>query len=361
MQKVAAHLAFWSLYFVWQVYVEYEADAKSIPGFTTYQAWTGALLIETIILPIKVAASYSCFYLLKRWQIYGSRSKSNYPTFLGIVSIILVAILLHRLVSNYIAYPLELGRPVRITFWEPIFIINSAVDCIFIVVIFVSLNFVHYQSKLVSREIQLRKEKLEAELHFLRTQINPHFLFNTLNNIYSLSIKRSDLTPQAILKLSKLMRFIVHEAREDQISLRQEIDLIEDYIALEKLRFTDHRLTLKYERNIDNENLLIAPLILLSFVENAFKHGAGANDQHTLIDLSLSNEGSTLQFNISNTMRGSHKTIDKKIGLRNAEQQLKMIYKSYVLKILPEENKFTIKLSLDLDSYDTNQMHHSRG
>lgn len=306
-----------------------------------------------------MAVCYLTFGVIKRTYLSGKWSQSNARAILEIAGIIIIGTLLHRVVSNYIAYPIELGRPVRVGFWQSVFLISSFVDCLFVTVIFASFNFLQYQSRASRREVQLRKEKLEAELHFLRAQINPHFLFNTLNNIYSLSIKKSDHTSGAILKLSKLMRFMVDEAREERVQLSQEIGLIEDYIDLERLRFTDRRLTLNYKKNITDNSLLIAPMILMSFIENAFKHGAGINDKHTLIDINISNIDNRLIFEISNTRCPGESTPEKKIGLKNAEHQLQMLYKSYYLNIVPLEDKFTVTLTIDLDSYDADQMHYN--
>jgi len=359
MRKILLHFLFWLSYYLWQVYVEYIMDARSIPNFTNAQMWAGAFTIESIILPIKMAASYLSFEVVRRSSLFRKGRQNHVQTILLILMILAVATILHRAASNYIAYPLELGRPVRVPFWEPVYQIGSAIDTLFIVMVFVGLNFVIYQSRGAKREVQLRKEKLESELHFLRSQINPHFLFNTLNNIYSLAIKKSALAPDAILKLSKLMRFLLYEGRVERISVDREIGLINDYISLEKMRFTDHRLTLQFIEKVDNKGALIAPFILLTFVENAFKHGASESECHTFISIQLNVSGNTLFFEIENTNHNNQADVSKNIGLTNIERQLNITYRDYQLEILPTGKIFSVKLKINLDSYGPDQMYNS--
>ncbi len=350
MRKLSHHFIFWIVYYLWQVYVEYTLDASSIPNFTQFQKWTGAFTVEIIILPVKLIASYLSFEVIRRAYLGGKEKQNNVIILVQIITLLAVATIVHRVCSNYIAYPLELGRPVRVNFWEPVFLIGSAIDTLFIMVIFIVINFVLHQARVAKKEVQLRKEKLETELHYLRAQINPHFLFNTLNNIYSLSIKKSDLAPEAILKLSKLMRFMLYEGQADRISIHEEISLMEDYIALETMRFNERRIGLTFKKEIDDESVRIAPFILLPFVENAFKHGASESEAHTTIHLNLQLKNRKLLFEIHNTNHNGRKHVARNIGLSNVERQLKIIYRDYHLSISPEEKRFSVTLKINLAS-----------
>lgn len=332
--------------------------SSSQTDLTEIQKWQWAFIVESLLLPPKILASYFCFYVIRNYYLDHKQGIEQVKSLLLVSGVLIVAILAHRAVSNYMAYPIVLGRPVRIAFWDPSFLVGSVVDSLLIIGIFVGLNFAKLQSKVARKEIQLHKEKLEAELHFLRAQINPHFLFNTLNNIYSLARKKSDLTPEAIVKLSKLMRFLLYEGTADRISLHKEVSLLEDYIALEKMRYPAHRLSLNFNKTVDDEAALIAPLILLTFVENAFKHGASESEGHTTININLTLKDQMLLFEVENSNHTNHNGVDKKIGLKNAERQLSILYRQYDLEIKPQEMKFIVKLNINLNSYGTIEVHH---
>ncbi len=200
---------------------------------------------------------------------------------------------------------------------------------------------------------QLTAEKRDAELQFLRAQIHPHFLFNTLNNLYGLSLKNSPHTPDSILKLSGLLDFILYECNEEKIPLRKEIELIRHYIDLERLRFGE-RLALTFEPKVPNDELLIAPLLLLPFVENAFKHGAANTTSDTVfVKIGLYVEGQTLFFQVENSRNNRVKNGSdnghKGIGLRNVEKRLALLYAGRcALEKVEGEDMFLIALRLDL-------------
>lgn len=200
---------------------------------------------------------------------------------------------------------------------------------------------------------RLTEEKRDAELQFLRAQIHPHFLFNTLNNLYGLALKKSPHTPDSILKLSNLLDFILYECNAEKIPLRKEIELIRHYIELERLRFGE-RLDLRFEAKIPQDGLLIAPLLLLPFVENAFKHGAAntASDR-VFVKIDLAVEGKTLFFQVENSKSNRHiknpENGHKGIGLRNVEKHLALLYPGrYELEKVEGEEVFLITLNLSL-------------
>jgi len=200
------------------------------------------------------------------------------------------------------------------------------------------------------REQQLQNEKLASELNFLKAQTNPHFLFNTLNNLYGLARKKDDNTAPSIMKLSNIMRYILYECNAPTIPIRKEIRIIEDYIELEKLRYDD-RLTVAFGVAIDNWEQDIAPLILIPFVENAFKHGAGESrfDTHLKINLQLS-EGQ-LWFQVENPRE--NEAVKNGIGLSNVKRQLELIYPDrHTLSIVPTNTTFSIELLLQLSSHE---------
>ena len=199
---------------------------------------------------------------------------------------------------------------------------------------------------------QTERQKLEAELKTLKGQINPHFLFNSLNNIYSLALSNSDKVPELILRLSDLMRHVIYESRENYIPLYRELEFVKNFIALQKIRVSEKaNISFNIEGAIPDKK--IAPLLFEPFIDNAFKHGL----QNTEGDIFLSIEfkfehNSQLNFKISNSY--DHPINDKSkykgIGLNNVKQRLRHLYKTneYKLEINGDNKIFTVYLTLEL-------------
>jgi two-component system, LytTR family, sensor kinase len=199
---------------------------------------------------------------------------------------------------------------------------------------------------------EIEKAKIQSELKALHSQINPHFLFNSLNSIYSLSRKNSPLVPEKIVQLSDLLRHIIYESNNDLIPLEKEIEMIGNYIELQNLRTSDKE---KIHLNVSGEiqDKKIAPLLLLPFVENSFKHGlkSGAENAFATIDIEIS--GTVLHFNIKNT-KGNKSTINethyKGIGIENVRKRLDLIYPDeYIFKITETDSAFEVDLKINLD------------
>jgi len=203
------------------------------------------------------------------------------------------------------------------------------------------------------RSSDLEKAQLETQLLFLRSQVSPHFFFNTLNNIYSLSLEGSKRTPKVILKLSELMRYLIYDTKNKRQDLKNEIICIQNYLELEKIRYSDN---LEINMNIIGqiEGKVIAPILLLSFVENAFKHGANKSIDKIKIDIDFNVKGDFLNFKIVNQIpvRSKNKQIFKRnqggIGLSNVKKRLKLGYKKddYKMSINSSNNLFTVKLKI---------------
>ena len=201
----------------------------------------------------------------------------------------------------------------------------------------------------------LEHKNLVSELSFLRSQINPHFLFNTLNSLYALSLRKSDDTPQLILKLSQIMRYMLYECNEKYVSLQKELNYIENYLALEKLRF-GQKVNIVFDHDIDAiENYEIAPLLFITFLENSFKHGVSHQlEKGGEIVIYLSVENNILEFNISNQKHNIPKSANYSggIGLENIQKRLALLYpNAYELDILEEEEMYHIQLRLELNKH----------
>lgn len=198
---------------------------------------------------------------------------------------------------------------------------------------------------------ELEQEKTTSELSFLKAQINPHFFFNTLNNIYALTVVDVEASREAIHKLSRMMRYLLYETQQDTTLLSKEIGFIKDYIALMKLRLTD-RVTLQftYPENLKDEQ--IAPMLFLPFVENAFKHGISATNPSS-IAIVIVQDGSQLSMNVRNTIFDEPQTQmegDSGIGLNNTRRRLDLIYpNSHSLSIeRTADDQYNVKLKLNL-------------
>ncbi|WP_353132093.1 sensor histidine kinase [Pseudopedobacter sp.] len=194
----------------------------------------------------------------------------------------------------------------------------------------------------------LEKQSLTAELSFLRSQINPHFLFNSLNNIYSLAYQKSDDAPTAILKLSEIMRYMLYESNDENVLLSKEINYLQSYIDLQKLRLKgEGQIELLVEGNIDSQ--VIVPLMLISFVENAFKHGVATDPEHP-IKINISVFENNLLFTLSN-LKNKQLNKDKTggIGMSNVKRRLDLTYPNrYKLNVENNADDYFCELYLNL-------------
>ncbi|WP_428662808.1 sensor histidine kinase [Runella sp.] len=191
----------------------------------------------------------------------------------------------------------------------------------------------------------LEKEKMQAELDLLKQQINPHFFFNTLNNLYALSLEKSDKAPEAILQLSELMRYVIYQGNQPRVAIGQEIKYLEDYIELQRLRLTVD-LNVTFEKSIDDEQRQISPLLLIIFVENAFKHGIEQAENPGFLFLSLSSNRNCLTFTCINSFEETAIQKDG-IGLKNVRKRLALLYPDkHILIIEKEEGVFKAELTL---------------
>ncbi|MGD1895215.1 MAG: sensor histidine kinase [Cyclobacteriaceae bacterium] len=200
---------------------------------------------------------------------------------------------------------------------------------------------------------QMEKEKMTSELALLKSQINPHSLFNNLNSIYSLAVKKSEDAPKAIVKLSEMMRYILYDSSVSQISLEQEIDHLQNYLDLQKLRM--HReAKIQFEKSGDWQTKTIAPMLLEPFVENAFKHG-NIHQPNAEILLDLVVEDDDLRFTVRNTI--DQKSVQKDsysgIGLANIQKRLNLVYPfRHAIQVKQTEEYYQVELSIELSMHD---------
>lgn len=213
---------------------------------------------------------------------------------------------------------------------------------LFIFVILFSL-VIKTRNKLRSAE----KEKLNAELSYLKAQINPHFLFNTLNSIYSLTIEKSDYAPTAVVKLSGMMRYVLTESSVDFVSLEKEINYIRDYVDLQKLR-VGNTAEVRFDVTGDFIGNRIAPLILISFIENAFKHGVNPEQKSSIV-IEIKVSGKKLHLIVRNNKVNLNSDLSNQVGLENTINRLDLIYPSkYTIHFRDKDNEYSVELILEL-------------
>lgn len=201
------------------------------------------------------------------------------------------------------------------------------------------------------KQKELEKKNLQSELNLLRSQINPHFLFNTLNNIDALVRKNPEQASELLIKLSVQMRYMLYDSNTEKISLNSELEFIKDYISLQKLRIRNQNAVV-LNLNGEFKDKDIAPMLFISFIENAFKH-CGNKEQDGAVEISITENDGELAFIASNTCDPEDKGIKDKtggIGLELVRRRLKLIYPDrHILEILKEKNRFTVRLNIHPD------------
>jgi hypothetical protein len=353
MKRVLLHAGFWSLYILFCMATEYMWAKSAAPDLSTAALLEGMIIVAVGTSIPEILFSYFMMY-------YGfdrliKKKGSQLMNFLIISLVFIAGVILVRLVTYYtLGHVVYDGRMAQDQIFDPLILSRSIIFMGFAGGVSVSIKMLRNQLVAKEREKNLIREKLNTELQMLRNQLHPHFLFNTLNNIYALTRKKSDLAPEAVLKLSELLSFMLYESRKETIPVSMELAFLEDYISLERIRY-DQRLDISFEKEIENPNQPIAALLLLPLVENAFKHGAGENRYDSFIKITLKQDQGDFRFSIENSFENPKTSNDQnRIGLNNIRRQLELLYKEYHLDVNCRENIFGVNLYLNLHSYGKN-------
>ncbi len=342
MRRFQNHFLFWVLYLAFEIYTEFEwiqGQYQMSPA----RAMAAAAMAETVLVVlVKIPMVYMIFAML------GRHAANKFKLILSVSGLLLVFSLLSRALTVAFAHPFAYGLPMPIYFAEYQGLINSFMDAVFIAGVAIALKQHSNNTRLLRREKQLLKEKLETELNFLKAQINPHFLFNTLNSIYALALKKSEDTPGVVIKLSKLLRFVLYEAQAKTITIEKEILFLNDYIELEKIRY-NQRLELVFNHSADNKAEPIVPLLLVPLVENAFKHGASETTQKAFIHIHLKLQNSQLSFVVENSFEHEPDSAHEGIGHKNLRRQLELLYPDFELDTRISDQNYKASLVLNLN------------
>jgi sensor histidine kinase YesM len=349
MKRMLWHSTFWLVYLLQDTVLEFVWVApalKNIPD--DIQLWLAFKAAVAVLIP-KLLFTYFALYVPVR-QIVKGRGQLFWPI-AQVAAAIIITIILYRAIFVYYINPVVYqGLLTKRPLFNLLGILLAVMDIGFVSGVAIALKLLRIQLTAREREKNLIKEKLEAELKFLRQQTNPHFLFNTLNNIYALARKRSEHTAEVVMRLSKLLRFILYESKSELITVADELKILDDYIALEKMRY--ERLTIHFQRDIDESTQQMAPLLLLPFVENAFKHGASESRFDSFIRIRVQLQRGQLTFTIENNKEDqTAEEIRDNIGLRNVRRQLELMYREYDLQLQNEPNIFSVRLYINLTSY----------
>jgi len=316
---------------------------------TSHQLMLGVLNSLTSLIPKLLFIYYVLYYNLPKIL----DNKKDRKKYIALLLLALIATTcFYRAIGVYFQSPVIYKGLVQFSpYFSGRWFLQFLMDIGFSSGLAIAIKQFRLQLASKEREKDLIRDKLETELKFLRNQTNPHFLFNTLNNIYALARKKSDETADVVMKLSQLLRFMLYETKKEQIRIIDEIKILDDYIELEKLRYND-RLTISFLREIDSESEQIAPLLLIPFVENAFKHGASESRFESFINLEMTLREGILEFAIENTKEQNGKKLNEEnIGLTNVRRQLELLYKEHEVSIKCEDTMFKVFLKINLRQY----------
>jgi len=344
--RVYQHLLFWG--------VAYFLIASMYSVQTSFSI---SLRNNLIFMPVQVAYYYAIAY----WVVPRYLFVNRYFVFtLLLLLLVAISTLATRAVGLTFVNPYvirvmpsigqEFIRYNRLPFFTKLFDISSLVNA------FKGVNLIIgfvLAIKLFKMWYERKQASLEAELSALKAQVHPHFLFNTLNNLYALSLDHSPKSPQMILGLSDILRYMLYECNADEVPLEREIFMMQQYVKLEKLRYED-RIDISFTITGDLRNKLIAPLLILPFIENAFKHGTSEKTGQVWINISVNVTGNRFKLKVANNKPEYHtedaeENTREHIGLKNVMKRLDLLYPATSkLKIMNEDDTFLIVLHMQL-------------
>lgn len=348
MPRYALHIGFWLAYLFLNAYVEVALAGSSFQDFPWWQRTMVGVGVELFFLPVKIAATYLVLYRLLPILF---DKPSLWRGALLIVLVLSVGAVMNLLVLYGLTYPLFYGEEVAFSRISSGRFIWSLIDLSSVVGLAMGIKYFRLRLASLEREKELIQEKLQSELRFLRAQTNPHFLFNVLNSIYALARKKDDRTEETVLRLSKLLRFMIYECNEAFIPLERECQMIRDYLSLEEVRFQD-KLDLKLALEVDHYAYQIPPLLLLPLVENAFKHGLSESRRKASVEVILHAKGGHLKFVVRNSVEQEQPPEDQPsgLGLQNLRRQLALLYPDqHTLSINPTKSSFEVELGINLE------------
>ncbi|MFN8341182.1 MAG: histidine kinase [Cyclobacteriaceae bacterium] len=306
--------------------------------------WGRALSFAGIQMSFAMAVAYLNFFIFLP-RFLKSKNVWKYILEFGIPFAILITarvILQRYLVDDYTHRAKY--------FYSTTYVVELIAGTLFIAIFISMIRFAAEWFELESRRREVENEKLTAELNFLKAQINPHFLFNTLNNLYYLAYTQSPNTTEVVAKLSQMMRYMIYDSNYPLVRLNKEIEYMQNYISLERLRL-NNQIPVRFDVDGVTEDVQICPLILITFLENAFKHGVSSDAPGSWVNLLIKVTGSECLFVVENSKRPESQRTDGKsgIGLQNVQRRLHLSYpEKHTLVIRNTEDQYRVELKIDL-------------
>jgi hypothetical protein len=334
-KPVVYHTSFWALYFIFNVF-----------RWGSYnQDYLNAFYNNLIEFPMHIGLAYlNIYYLIPR---YLPRRYYQY--------ILLVSIGILLAVGGRIFLEDIFAISPNNTLTNSQYVLELVIGEVYVQGFLTAFKFLLDWGRNQKRMRELQKSNFESELNFLRSQVQPHFFFNTLNNLYSLTLDKSDMAPETVLKLSELMSYVIYDGKQKKVHVAREIGYIQNYLDLERLRFgTKISTTFDVHGQVDNQK--IAPLLMLPFIENSFKHGVGDGIDEIKIDVRLEVNPADVVFTVRNRKFKKlsspapgpyHHIGHNGVGIKNIQRRLNLIYGNrYKLDIKDESDKYTVTLKI---------------
>jgi len=349
--RVIAHVVFWSFiaFLYYFSYLRYDPNL----------AWLLSLKDLFIVLTIFYSTAY---FAIPKWILKGKFIQSVLWILVtyfwwGILTYLSCLFIDHSFVPDeilgvYIEAVLNKGP---MAFFQLSKIDFYILDYFYLIALPVGLKLMQSFVNQRAKEVKLERDNLELELNFLKSQINPHFLFNSLNNIYRMVNKNDPKTPDAVLSLAGLMRYTLYESDDHFVPLKNEISFIKDFIKLERLRYSS-KVEIKDNILQNGEDHFIVPLILFPFIENAFKHGPEKSNHEAWVHLNLKVKDNLLTLEVSNSIgKARSKNTVGGVGMVNVRKRLELNYKDrYDLETTASEDSYKVLLKIQLPDQSAN-------
>jgi sensor histidine kinase YesM len=319
--RITYHLAFWGLYNLLFSLQNPNAELQD------YISWFIVLLVSGIVVYLNLYLLFPKYFFKKKYFIY---------SFFLVLTIGLGAFTLRLLFPSGNAL-------IALPFFQ------HFTNQFFLVVITSSLKFFREYSRKQELLIKLENEQLKTELSLLKSQVNPHFLFNTLNNLYGLITQNQNgQAAEITLKLSDLMRYILESSKTDKVSLNKEIKFLEDYLVLEKIRLPANA-DIRFDVYGLEKDIFVAPLLFIPLVENAFKHGLQSISENNFAHFTLSVQGNDLFFEAKNSIGKNLQKVKSGTGLENLRKRLKLMYpEKHLLELELNQGIFKVILQITI-------------
>jgi len=334
-ERILRHVIYWGVWSAFWINLNYFLKPSH-----PYSSW---LLFELSVLPVKVGCAYTVAYILMPKFLYTKK----YVLFLVTSLIVTLAFgVLLFLVYKYVVNPIMQFQHEMIFNLEFFY---KNVQLVYFTAMIACIKF--FQNYLHKEQITnaLRQEKTEAELKYLKSQIQPHFLFNTLNNLYGMVLSKDEKAPDTIVKLSEMLGYMLYDSDAETVLLKDELENLDHYIALEKIRY-DRKLELHISKGEIPDDVDVAPMILIPFIENAFKHGPAKEEGKSKISIDIQYKDGVLAFIVENSFSKDQmdERIKSGIGLANVKKRLELLYPENHTLTVSNGERFKIVLTLKL-------------